>query len=61
MNKSPIEQDKGIYILVMNLKKETDIAFGEKMAVRFKKGIYLYTGRASGKLRARIDRHLRKD
>lgn len=55
------EQEKGIYLLIIRLKKDKELSVGKKQTLNFQKGIYIYIGRASRGLRGRINRHLRKD
>jgi Uri superfamily endonuclease len=55
------EQDKGTYILLARLDKTQKIKPGRLPKTDYKKGIYLYVGRARTGLKARIDRHLRNE
>ncbi len=52
------EQDKGTYILLISLKKAQNIKPGKLPEVYYKKGTYLYVGRARTGLRARLSRHI---
>ena len=52
-------QDKGTYILVIELAKNQIIKPGKLKETEYKKGVYLYVGRARKGLRARIGRHLK--
>jgi len=53
------EQDKGTYILLIKLAKIQKIKPGKLPDNDYKKGMYLYVGRARKGLRARLRRHLR--
>ncbi len=53
------EQDKGTYILLTKLAKTQKIKPGKLPEADYKKGTYLYVGRARTGLRARIKRHIR--
>ncbi len=50
--------NKGAYILVIELTKTQRIRAGKLPGTEFQKGIYLYIGRARRALRARLKRHL---
>lgn len=52
------EQDKGTYILLTKLAKTQKIKPGKLPETDYKKGTYLYVGRARTGLRARINRHI---
>lgn len=54
------EQDKGTYILLIELANTQKIKPGKLPEIDYKKGTYLYVGRARKGLRARINRHLRR-
>ncbi len=51
---------KGIYILVMELRKDSKLRIGALGPVSFPKGFYAYVGSAMGGLEQRINRHLGK-
>ncbi|NIM90439.1 MAG: DUF123 domain-containing protein [Candidatus Aminicenantes bacterium] len=53
-------QDKGTYLLVLEVKEDQTIAIGRRPLTDFKKGTYLYVGRAKNGLQGRIRRHLSK-
>ena len=53
--------DKGLYNLVISLPVEKTIAIGKLGRFFFKKGYYIYTGSAKRGLKARIDRHRRRE
>jgi sugar fermentation stimulation protein A len=59
MNVIGKEQDKGTYILLIELANTQRIKPGKLPEADYKKGFYLYVGRARKGLRARINRHLR--
>ena len=53
------EQDKGTYILLIRLTKAQKIKPGKLPEADYKKGTYLYVGRARTGLSARLNRHIR--
>jgi sugar fermentation stimulation protein A len=54
------EHDKGTYILLAHLDKTQKIKPGKLPEADYKMGIYLYVGRARTGLKARINRHIRR-
>jgi Uri superfamily endonuclease len=54
-------EDRGLYLLVLRLKKGQKIKAGKLPEAYFNSGCYLYVGRAKRGLKRRLDRHLRKD
>ena len=52
---------KGIYQLLIYLRKDRNIIVGKKGKETFPKGYYLYTGSAKNGLKSRIKRHLKKE
>ena len=50
---------KGIYILVVSIKKNIVVTIGSLGNVSFNKGFYAYVGSAQNNLKKRIERHLR--
>jgi len=54
------KSDRGNYLIVGELKKAKKILIGKLGEIEFKKGYYLYVGRAMKNLTKRIKRHLRK-
>ena len=52
---------QGVYILVMELRKNSPMRIGSLGIIDFRKGFYAYTGSAMGGLEQRIKRHLRKE
>ena len=56
---APHRNDKGTYILVIELTKTQKIKAGKLPGTEFKKGMYLYIGRAKRALQTRLERHLR--
>lgn len=53
--------DRGVYILVIDLKSQIGIRVGELGQVTFYPGKYLYVGRAKRYLLGRLRRHLRQE
>ena len=51
---------KGIYILIIKIKKPEKVKIGKLGIIDFKKGIYAYIGSAQNNLEKRIERHLKK-
>ncbi len=49
---------KGIYVLVIELKKDTTVTVGKLGTIDFEKGYYAYVGSALNGLENRINRHL---
>ncbi len=56
-----IENERGVYILLMELEKTQKIKPGSMTEAEYKKGMYIYVGRARKGLQARIRRHARKE
>uniref|UniRef100_A0A7V3ZVE7 DNA/RNA nuclease SfsA n=1 Tax=candidate division WOR-3 bacterium TaxID=2052148 RepID=A0A7V3ZVE7_UNCW3 len=54
------KSDRGNYLLVGELKKDKKILVGKLGRIIFKKGYYVYVGRAMENLEKRIERHLRR-
>lgn len=52
-------QDRGAYLLLLELKETTRVEVGSLGAVPFRKGHYIYVGSAMANLAARMARHLR--
>jgi len=50
---------KGVYLLVINLGKNSRIKVGKLGKITFNKGSYVYVGSALNSLQARIARHLK--
>jgi Uri superfamily endonuclease len=55
---APQRHNKGTYILIIELTKAQEIRPGKLPGTEFKKGIYLYIGRAKRALQARLKHHL---
>lgn len=53
-------KDRGSYILILHIPKDSEITVGKLGLVFFRKGYYLYAGSAMANLNKRIQRHLRK-
>lgn len=54
-------RDRGLYVMVLELKENRRIKPGKLPETEFKRGTYLYVGRAKRGLRERLERHLRKN
>ncbi len=52
-------QDRGSYLLVLNLEKEQILSIGSLGAIFFPEGFYLYVGSAMTHLSKRVERHRR--
>ncbi|MBN1897848.1 MAG: GIY-YIG nuclease family protein [Spirochaetes bacterium] len=52
---------KGIYILIIDLSKDSTILIGGLGKMRFQKGTYFYVGSAMNGIEARVRRHLQKN
>jgi len=52
---------KGVYVLIIQVNKDTDVNVGALGKLTFKKGLYGYVGSAQTNLEKRIKRHLRKE
>jgi Uri superfamily endonuclease len=55
------EHVKGVYVLVLDLGKDTSVCIGALGAKAFQKGKYLYVGSAQNNLDLRVQRHLKKE
>jgi|TARA_B100001971_G_C18226356_1_gene560722 Uri superfamily endonuclease len=49
---------KGIYCLIINVKKIIELKIGALGKIKFKKGTYVYVGSAQNNLKKRVKRHL---
>jgi Uri superfamily endonuclease len=56
-----LKRVKGIYVLIIQLGKDTDIAVGKLGTLRFTKGLYAYIGSAQNALEKRVERHRRRE
>ncbi|MDR2073544.1 MAG: DNA/RNA nuclease SfsA [Spirochaetaceae bacterium] len=54
------ESDRGSYLIILELPKETETEVGSLGKICLKPGWYVYAGSAQKNLRARVNRHLRK-
>jgi Uri superfamily endonuclease len=54
-------EDRGLYLLILRLKKDQKIKLTKLSEAYFNSGCYLYVGRAKRGLKKRLERHLRKD
>ena len=52
---------KGIYVLLVKLRDDTNIDVGKLGTIEFSAGFYAYVGSALNGLEGRIERHLRMD
>lgn len=52
---------KGIYCLILEVKKDVKVVIGALGKKSFRKGNYIYIGSALNNLEKRIQRHLRKE
>ena len=52
-------EDRGSYLLILNLKKDRKVRVGKLGRVHFRKGFYIYVGSAMANLTKRMERHLR--
>ena len=61
--KAPNQQvpNKGAYLLLIHIDKDTSIKIGALGKIKFKKGYYVYIGSAMNNLTKRIDRHLKPE
>jgi Uri superfamily endonuclease len=61
--KGSLKPESGTYIIVLKVKTSQKIEIGKIGQFTFEKGYYFYIGSAHGPggIRARIERHLRKD
>ena len=53
-------EDRGDYMVVLQLAMDADISIGAKGQIHFPKGYYVYTGSAKKNMAARLARHQRK-
>lgn len=60
VNKVIVEEDQ-LYIIQMEISKDTERTIGKLGNFVFPKGTYLYIGSAKRNIQARITRHLTKD
>ena len=51
---------KGIYCLIINVKKSIQIKVGSLGKIKFSRGKYLYVGSAQRGIKKRIERHFKK-
>ncbi len=51
---------KGVYCLIINIKKGINLKIGALGKIKFDKGIYAYVGSAQNNLKKRIARHFSK-
>ncbi|MCX7837538.1 MAG: DNA/RNA nuclease SfsA [candidate division WOR-3 bacterium] len=53
-------KDRGVYLIIGELKRDRKITISQLGEIKFKKGFYIYVGKAMNNLSKRIGRHLRK-
>ena len=62
LSKSDLDnEEKGSYVLLIELPEEATITVGSLKAVHFLGGYYAYVGSAMGGFNARLNRHLKAD
>ena len=61
MNEVDLEYDSGVYVLEIFLHKPNKIEVGALGPITFPPGYYYYCGSAQKNLKARLERHLRKN
>ncbi len=52
---------KGIYCLIIEVRRDVTVAVGALGAIRFEKGYYGYVGSAQNNLEKRLARHFSRD
>jgi len=52
---------KGIYVLIIKVKNDSQINIGKLGLIKFVSGTYVYVGSAQNNLIKRINRHINKD
>jgi Uri superfamily endonuclease len=52
---------KGVYVLIIQVNKDTHVNMGAIGKSTFKEGLYAYVGSAQNNLEQRVKRHLRKE
>ena len=57
----PHKNDEGTYLLLLELEKNQKVKPGKLKEADYKKGVYIYVGRAKRGLKARIRRHTRRE
>lgn len=55
-----VEENSGLYMIVMDVDKETTLSLQGLGKINLKKGYYIYVGSASKNLKERIERHRRR-
>jgi len=59
-NEKIVDTLKGVYVLIIQVDKDTGVNVGALGKLQFEKGTYAYVGSAQTNLEKRINRHLRK-
>jgi Uri superfamily endonuclease len=52
---------RGVYVLIIELSKKTDVPVGKLGKLHLRKGLYVYVGSAQNTLEKRIERHRRRE
>ena len=52
---------KGIYALILNVRKEFSSSIGSLKNIQFKEGNYIYVGSSLNSLEKRVQRHISKE
>ncbi len=52
---------KGIYCLIIDVKKNIELKIGSLGRIEFKKGDYIYVGSAQNNIEKRVERHFSKN
>jgi len=55
-----VRQDRGVYLVLLELRRESFIETGGLGLIRFRAGSYLYAGSAKRNLSHRLSRHMRR-
>jgi len=51
---------KGVYCLIINVKKDINLRVGSLGKIEFKKGSYIYVGSAQNSIEKRVERHFKQ-
>lgn len=51
---------RGVYILIISIRKDIDLDIGAKGRIKFRRGLFAYVGSAQTNLEKRIVRHLKR-
>ena len=61
LERDAVNQGKGSYILLIELREEQTIAIGSLKGIHFPSGGYAYVGSAMGGFKTRLERHLKRE